>query len=75
LVRPSHISTIVAAVIIGLGSLFLGIYALVERPDAKPWFYWTAPLLALGFAAIMAQLAVMYYLKVGRLEHKGRPRK
>jgi hypothetical protein len=74
-VRPSHISTMVVAIIIGLGAVALGAYALIERPDAKPWFYWTAPLLALGFAAIMGQLAVMYYVKVGRLEHKGRPRK
>jgi hypothetical protein len=74
-VRPSHISAIVAAIVIGLGALALGAYALIERPDAKPWFYWTAPLLALGFAGLMVQLAVMYYMKVGRLEHKGRPRK
>ena len=29
---------------------------------------------ALGFASVMASLAAGYYVKVGRLESKGRPR-
>ena len=45
------------------------------RSGGKLWFYWIAPLLAIGFFAVMAQLAVMYWVKVGRLETKGRPRK
>jgi hypothetical protein len=66
---------LIAGVLVGLGGLAIGVYALIERPDAKPWFYWIAPLLAIGFAGIMVQLAVMYWVKVGRLETKGRPRK
>ncbi len=66
---------IAVGIVVGLGALAWGIFAFVDRPDAKPWFFWIAPLLALGFAGIMAQLAVMYWVKVGRLETKGRPRK
>ena len=43
--------------------------------DAKPWFYWIAPLLAVGLGGRRSiQLAVGYWMKVGRLETKGRPR-
>jgi len=74
-VRPTTIvSLITAFVVVALG-LALGIYAFVERPHAKPWFFWIAPLLAIGFFGMMAQLIGAYYIKVGRLETKGRPRK
>ena len=46
-----------------------------DHSGGKLWFYWIAPLLAIGFFAVMAQLAVGYWVKVGRLETKGRPRK
>ena len=45
------------------------------RGSHRPWFYWIAPLLAIGFAGVMANLIAQYYVKVGRLEVKGRPRK
>jgi hypothetical protein len=67
--------SIVTAVVVGALGLALGIYAFVERPHAKPWFFWIAPLLAIGFAGMMANLIANYYFKVGRLETKGRPRK
>jgi hypothetical protein len=50
------------------------IWAFVSNSGGKPWFYWIAPLLCLGFGLIMLQLVVMYWFKVGRLEVKGRPR-
>jgi len=64
-----------AAILVGLGGLALGIIVLfVDRQGGRPWFYWIAPLLAFGFAGMMIQLAVAYWVKVGRLETRGRPR-
>jgi hypothetical protein len=73
--RPTTIVTLCTGVIIALGALAFGILAFVARGSGKPWFYWIAPLLVLGFAAMMANLVVQYYVKVGRLESKGRPKR
>jgi hypothetical protein len=61
--------------VISLGAIAVGILAFLTRDHAKPWFYWISPLLAIGFAGVMANLIAQYWLKVGRLESKGRPRK
>ena len=64
-----------AAVLVALGGLALGIIVLVaDRQSGRPWFYWIAPLLAFGFAGMLIQLCVGYWVKVGRLETKGRPK-
>ena len=52
-----------------------GSMRFVNRSGGKFWFFWIAPLLAIGFAGVMVQLVVAYWMKVGRLETKGRPRK
>ena len=70
--RSSTISMIIAGILVGLGGIVLGIYYFMHRTGHKPWFFWIAPLLALGFAVMMIQLSVAYYFKVGRLESKGR---
>jgi hypothetical protein len=72
--RSSTISMIIAGVLVGIGGVVLGVYYFVERNGHKPWFFWIAPLLAFGFALVMIQLVVMYWMKVGRLETKGRPK-
>ena len=72
--RPSVIMVIAAAVVIALGGLALGFGVFVDHTGGKFWFYWIAPLLALGVAGLVGSLAVGYYLTVGRLEAKGRPR-
>jgi len=74
-VRASTITTMIMGVAIGLVGLVLGIYVFADHTGGKLWFYWIAPLLAIGFFTVMAQLAVGYYVKVGRLETKGRRRK
>jgi hypothetical protein len=61
-------------VLIFLAGLAFGIWGFFENSGGKPWFYWIAPLLCFGFGLIMIQLVVMYWMKVGRLEAKGRPR-
>jgi len=74
-VRASTMFAGIAAVTIGIVGVVLGIYAFVNRSGGKLWFFWIAPLLAIGFFAVMLQLVVAYWIKVGRLETKGRPRK
>jgi hypothetical protein len=74
-VRPTRYLMLTAAILVGLGGLALGIIVLfADRQGGRPWFYWIAPLLAFGFAGMMIQLAVAYWVKVGRLEARGRPR-
>jgi hypothetical protein len=73
-VRPSEITAIVLAALIGIGGAVAGIVVLLTADGGKPWFYWIAPLLSLGFAGLLVNLAVGYYVKVGRVELKGRPR-
>jgi hypothetical protein len=67
--------SIITGVVVALGAAGLGVWAFVSRDHTKPWFYWTAPLLSLGFAAIMANFIAQYLVKVGRLETKGRPKR
>ena len=73
--RPSTIFAGIGVLCVGILGLVLGIYAFVNRSGGKLWFFWIAPLLAIGFFAVVIQLLVAYWLKVGRLEAKGRPRK
>lgn len=73
--RPSTIAAGIAALVIGALGLALGIYVFINRSGGKLWFYWVAPLLAIGFFVVMIQLCVGYWIRVGRLEAKGRPRK
>jgi len=73
--RPSTIVSLITGVVVGLAALAFGILAFVDRGSHRPWFYWIAPLLVIGFAGVMANLIAQYYVKVGRLEVKGRPRK
>jgi hypothetical protein len=75
MVRASTVTAIIIGIVLGLVGLVLGVHVFYYRSGGKLWFYWIAPLLAIGFFATMAQLAVMYWVKVGRLETKGRPRK
>ena len=73
--RASTISALIIGVLLGLGTAALAVFVYADHSGGKLWFYWIAPLLALGVFAVIAQLAVMYWMKVGRLETKGRPRR
>jgi hypothetical protein len=73
-VRPSEIMVLAVGVVIGLAVLVLGVGVVFDHSGGKFWFYWIAPLLALGVAAGIGSMAAGYYMKVGRLEAKGRPR-
>jgi hypothetical protein len=63
-----------SAVLVALAAVAFGIIVFVDREGGRAWFYWIAPLLAFGFAGMMLNLAVGYWMKVGRLEVKGRPK-
>jgi hypothetical protein len=61
-------------VVLGLGLVALAVFMYADRSMGKPWHFWIAPLLGLVAAASLVQLAVGYWMKVGRLQTKGRPR-
>ena len=73
--RPSELVLMVLGVLVGIAALALGALQLLDRSSGNPWFFWIAPLLAIGFAGVAFNLVIQYYVKVGRLESKGRPRK
>jgi hypothetical protein len=75
MVRGSTIMAGIAVLAVGVVGLALGIYAFVNRSGGKLWFFWIAPLLAIGFFTVCVQLVAAYWMKVGRLETKGRPRR
>jgi hypothetical protein len=62
------------AIVFALGTAAIAVFMYVDRNHAKPWHFWIAPLLGLAAAGALIQLAVGYWVKVGRLETKGRPR-
>lgn len=72
--RPTTVLSALAAVLIALGALGIGVYLFWDRDGGKVWFYWAAPLLAIAFGGMMATLVVQYWRRVGQLEVRGRPR-
>ncbi len=72
--RPSEIILLALGVVIALLGVVMGIGVIFDHTGGKFWFYWIAPLLMIGLGGVLASLAVGYYVKVGRLESKGRPR-
>ena len=73
--RATTISMLVAGLLVGIGGLVLSLLVFFDHSGHKLWFYWIAPLLGIAFAGMMIQLTVAYWMRVGRLEVKGRPRK
>ena len=73
--RASTIVSLITAGVVAIFAIAFGIYAFAERGSHRPWFYWIAPLLMIGLGGLMANLIAQYFVKVGRLEVKGRPRK
>ena len=72
--KPSTIMGMLGAIVFGLGTAAVAVFMYFDRDHAKPWHFWIAPILAVVTAASLIQLAVGYWMKVGRLEVKGRPR-
>ncbi|HEX5616425.1 MAG TPA: hypothetical protein VFZ83_14820 [Acidimicrobiia bacterium] len=72
--KPTTIIALVIGAAAAVTALVLGAIALIDSDGGKQWFYWLAPLLALGVGGLLAALGVGYWVKVGQLEVKGRPR-
>lgn len=73
--RPVELLMMILGVVAGIGAIALGVYQLIDRSGGNPWFFWIAPLLVIGFGFVAFNLVIQFFLKVGRLETKGRPRK
>ena len=73
--NSTAISMLIAGILVGIVGAVIAVWILFDHTGHKPWFYWIAPLLAIGFAFVMINLTVQYWMKVGRLEMKGRPKK
>jgi heme/copper-type cytochrome/quinol oxidase subunit 4 len=73
-VRPSVFLSLIGAIVFALGTVAMAMFMYLDRNSAKPWHFWIAPLLSLAAAGALIQLAISYWVKVGRLETKGRPR-
>ena len=72
--RTSEILMLTLGVIIALVGLVLGVVVLFDHSGGYFWFYWMAPLLTVGLGGMLISLSAGYYMKVGRLSSKGRPR-
>jgi len=73
-VRPSEIMMLTLGVIIAVAGLASGVSVLFDHTGGFFWFYWIAPLLMVGVGGLLIKLSVGYWMKIGRLETKGRPR-
>jgi len=73
-VRTSTIMVLIAALGVFLALVALGFGVYVDHSGGKFWFYWIASLLMLGLGLVLIALTLGYWLKVMRLEVKGRPR-
>ena len=72
--RPSDYLLLPLGVVFALAGIVSGIYVIFDHSGGKFWFYWIAPLLMLGVGAMLIALTLGYWVKVMRLELKGRPR-
>lgn len=72
--RPTSAIWLVAGLVVALAGVALTIVAFLADHGGKPWHYWMAPVLSVGFAVLLIVLAIGYYLRVGRLEIKERSR-
>jgi hypothetical protein len=73
-VRPSEIMMLSIGVVVALAGVAMGFGVFFDHSGGKFWFYWIAPLLTIGLGGILISLSAGYWMKVGRLQTKGRPR-
>jgi hypothetical protein len=72
--RPSEYLLLPLGVVFALAGIALGIWVIFAHSGDEFWFYWIAPLLMLGLGGLLIALTLGYWMKVGRLAVKGRPR-
>lgn len=74
--RPTALLSVIAGIVVAIAVGLFTVLVYVNHGDyGKPWHYWVAPLLAAGFAGLMVALLAGYYVKVVRVETKGRQRR
>ena len=74
--RPTTIMSLIAGLLLAIvAGILTRCLLIVDRYRNYFWFFWAAPLLLLVFALMMLNLARQYWVRVGRLEVKGRPRR
>lgn len=74
--RPTAVVSMLAGLLVAIVGGLLTVLVFVNHGDSgKPWHYWVAPLLVAGFASLLLALAAGYYVKVVRVETKGRQRR
>jgi NADH:ubiquinone oxidoreductase subunit 6 (subunit J) len=73
-VRPTTILSLLAGLLIGIVAILTAIMLVVDRDRNYEWFFWAAPLLVLAFGFMMLNFLRQYWVRVGKLEVKGRPR-
>jgi uncharacterized membrane protein YcjF (UPF0283 family) len=73
-VRPTTILSLLAGILIALAFVAWAVMLVVDRKGGYEWFYWAAPLLVLAFGGMLLNLTRQYWVRVGKLEVKGRPR-
>ncbi len=72
--RPTSAISLVAGLLVALAGGLFTVLAYTAGDGGKPWHFWIAPVLAAGFVALLLALVAGYYLRIGRLELKGRQR-
>jgi uncharacterized membrane protein YhhN len=72
--RPTTILSLLAGLLLGIVGVLVAITLVVDRTRNYMWFFWAAPLLVLVFGLMMLNLLRQYWVRVGKLEVKGRPR-
>ncbi len=72
--RPTSAISLAVGLLTAVVGGVLTVLAYTAGDGGKPWHFWIAPVLSAGFVALLLALAAGYYLRVGRLEMKGRPR-
>jgi hypothetical protein len=65
--------SLLAGGLIAVAAVVTGVFLFVDRNGGYPWFYWVAPLLVLAFGGMLLNLTRQYWIRVGKLEVKGRP--
>jgi hypothetical protein len=74
-VRPTTILSLLTGLLIGVVGVASGVYLYAVRDRDYQWFFWLAPVLLLAFGFMMLNLLRQYWVRVGKLEVKGRPRR
>ena len=72
--RPTSVIALVAGLLAALAGGVLTVLVFASGEGGRPWHYWIAPVLSIGFVVLLLAIVGGYFVRVGRLELKGRHR-